>query len=121
MTTRPKTKILVKSYSTTRENKIFLSFLVLALLYRLESSIADLILTYAEWDDNLQSCLFHQNQAALTHYTFSDIVCDVLATVGSVAVLISGRVGGLSDMAGQLLIENGDLRTKKISIPTNRC
>ncbi|KAI8829388.1 hypothetical protein BJ741DRAFT_653030 [Chytriomyces cf. hyalinus JEL632] len=33
-------------------------------------------------------------------------MCDVLATVGSVALLISGRVGGMSNLAGQLLIEN---------------
>ncbi|KAJ3227438.1 hypothetical protein HDU81_006730 [Chytriomyces hyalinus] len=98
--------ILIKTYSTTRENKLFLSLLVLALLYRLGSSIVDLIVTYAEWDDSLQACLFRQNQETLRHYTIADIVCDVLATVGSVALLISGRVGGLANLVGQLLIEN---------------
>ncbi|KAI8825508.1 hypothetical protein BJ741DRAFT_583911 [Chytriomyces cf. hyalinus JEL632] len=98
--------ILIKTYSTTRENKLFLILLSLALLYRFGSSIVDLILTNAEWDDSAQACLFYQNQDTLRHYTIADIVCDVLATVGSVALLISGRVGGMSNLVGHLLIEN---------------
>ncbi|KAI8829389.1 hypothetical protein BJ741DRAFT_623244 [Chytriomyces cf. hyalinus JEL632] len=97
--------ILVKTYTTTRENKMFLSLLTLVLLYRLGSSIADLILTYAAWDASLQACLFYQNQETLRHYTFADISCDVLATAGSLALLVSGS-GGLSSLVGQLLIEN---------------
>ncbi|KAI8829387.1 hypothetical protein BJ741DRAFT_623234 [Chytriomyces cf. hyalinus JEL632] len=98
--------ILVKTYSTTRESKIFLILLSLVLLYRLGSTIADFTLTYAEWDDSIQACQFYQNQDTLRHYTIADIMCDVLATAGSVALLISGRVGGMSNLAGQLLIEN---------------
>ncbi|KAJ3262974.1 hypothetical protein HDU77_011545 [Chytriomyces hyalinus] len=98
--------ILVKTHTTTRENKIFFSLMTAVLLYRLGSSIADLILTYAEWDTSLEACMFHQNQDTMRHYTFADISCDVLATVGSLALLVSGRAGGLSSLVGQLLIEN---------------
>ncbi|TPX67027.1 hypothetical protein CcCBS67573_g07638 [Chytriomyces confervae] len=98
--------ILVKTYTTTRENKMFLSLMTMVLLYRLGSSIADLILTYSEWDTSLEACLFHQNQDTMRHYTFADISCDVLATVGSLALLVSGSAGGISSLVGQLLIEN---------------
>ncbi|KAI8825507.1 hypothetical protein BJ741DRAFT_632030 [Chytriomyces cf. hyalinus JEL632] len=100
--------MLVFDVFSRQDVQIFLSLLTLVLLYRLGSSIADLILTYAAWDASPQACLFYQNQETLRHYIFADIACDVLATVGSLALLVSGSAGGLSSSVGQLLIENGD-------------
>ncbi|TPX74916.1 hypothetical protein CcCBS67573_g03821 [Chytriomyces confervae] len=100
------TFILVKTYIITRENKVFLAFMTTALLYRLAAAVADLILSGGVWDDESGACAYSQNGETMFHYAGADLACDVLATAGSLAMLISGKFGGVSDLIGQLSLEN---------------
>ncbi|ORY41739.1 hypothetical protein BCR33DRAFT_718860, partial [Rhizoclosmatium globosum] len=101
--------ILYKSYIVTDKSQVYLVVAILAFLYRIAWTIADLVWTGGSWDPVANVCNYNYSELAGFHYTIADIICDVVATAGSVTMFLKpeNRALEYQSLWFQLMKENG--------------
>ncbi|KAI8613458.1 hypothetical protein BC830DRAFT_1170218 [Chytriomyces sp. MP71] len=101
--------VMFKSYVCVRRNLYFKIICIIALLYRIGWTIADLMFTGGTWDSENQACVYAANFQTGLHYTIADIICDALSTVAAVYMMIQNREGlkGITSVFKEVMSENG--------------
>ncbi|KAI8609049.1 hypothetical protein BC830DRAFT_1152621 [Chytriomyces sp. MP71] len=107
--------ILAKSWMTTRKNRVFLAISVLLVLYRFSWAVADFVLSTVAWNTDLNACIWNQSPLVNFHYDLADIICDAVATLGSLSMLFVGKSVGINGILQKLVNENA-LRSMVILI-----
>ncbi|KAI8607649.1 hypothetical protein BC830DRAFT_97498 [Chytriomyces sp. MP71] len=107
--------ILFKSYAVTRFSKAFGYAALLAVLYRIGWGISDLYCSQGQWllplaEHATGTCNFNQNGFTGFNSTVGDLVCDFLATIAAVGMVIKTGSYKLSfqELSVHLAKENGE-------------
>ncbi|ORY45291.1 hypothetical protein BCR33DRAFT_716576 [Rhizoclosmatium globosum] len=79
--------VLFKCYFITNRNKYSLFCIFLVLTHRIGWMIADLIQSYAYWDDSSFSCVYVQDPLTGIGYTSADIISDIFATMTALIIV----------------------------------
>ncbi|KAI8617470.1 hypothetical protein BC830DRAFT_1113390 [Chytriomyces sp. MP71] len=98
--------ILYKTYGITRWNKLFFCLALLVWLNRLGWSVADSVLSFALFDVNKHICTFNENPVSSVGYHTADLICDILATIASIYMMLLNR-GNLIKDSNNLFVALG--------------
>ncbi|KAJ3295351.1 hypothetical protein HDU79_009405 [Rhizoclosmatium sp. JEL0117] len=100
--------VLYKSYIVTDKSQVYLVVAILAFFYRIAWTIVDLMWTGGSWDPIAGVCNYYYSEVTGFHYTIADIICDVVATAGSVTMFLKpeNRALEYQSLWFQLMKEN---------------